>query len=222
MLKEDAQEGAGIVQRMLVELMKQCATRGRTGADLRRDCGDVIANAERLLYLDEAGPPLDKCFESSRLAGITIPQLRHVRNTLYAETPFLLGAVLVTNSGIQLCLATQSRILADTHFTSRDDVEKLKERIIEGFAPAEENAADDMDQMTYRALVELHAAVTFYMVETARPLPRMVRFRFAQNLPSVYLSYRLYDTAARADELRAENKIVHPAFMQIGGRALSA
>ena len=85
----------------------------------------------------------------------------------------------------------------------------------------EEIAADDMDQMTYQALVRLHAAVTFFLVETARPLPRMLNFQFGAPMPTLVAAYRLYADAGRADELRAENKVVHPAFMRPFGKALS-
>jgi prophage DNA circulation protein len=35
------------------------------------------------------------------------------------------------------------------------------------------------------------------------------------------LAYRLYADASRADEIRAENKVVHPAFCPPTGIALS-
>jgi prophage DNA circulation protein len=65
--------------------------------------------------------------------------------------------------------------------------------------------------------------VTQHLVETARPLPRMVKFRFyAASIPTLVASYKLYDSAARADELLHENKVVHPLFMKRTGKALSA
>jgi prophage DNA circulation protein len=36
------------------------------------------------------------------------------------------------------------------------------------------------------------------------------------------MAYKLYQDASRADEIRAENKTVHPAFAQATGIALSA
>jgi prophage DNA circulation protein len=85
----------------------------------------------------------------------------------------------------------------------------------------EEIAADDMAQMTYQSLVGLHAALAFFFAERARPLPRMLRYRFFEALPTLVMAYKLYSNAGRADELRRENKNVHPAFMQLTGRALS-
>jgi len=90
------------------------------------------------------------------------------------------------------------------------------------FADAEEVAADDMDQMSYRGLVELHANIIAFLVQTARPLPVMLTFAFAQSMPTLTMSNRLYYDASRADELRNENKVVHPLFMLPTGQALSS
>jgi len=100
-------------------------------------------------------------------------------------------------------------------------VDALREQMNDVFGFIEEAAADAMDQMTFRAVTELHAAVIYYLVQTARPLPRMLSYAFADVLPSLVLAYRLYADAGRADELRAENKIIHPAFSLREGLALS-
>jgi prophage DNA circulation protein len=59
------------------------------------------------------------------------------------------------------------------------------------------------------------------LIATARPLPRMLNFVFFEPLPSLVIAYRLYDDASRCDEVREENKIVHPAFCPQAGQALS-
>jgi prophage DNA circulation protein len=41
-------------------------------------------------------------------------------------------------------------------------------------------------------------------------------------MPTLVMAYRLYADASRGDELRAENKVVHPAFSPAAGLALSA
>ena len=125
------------------------------------------------------------------------------------------------NALINFALATQGKVLLATKFDSYDDAYTMKLNMNAAFAPMEEIAADDMEQMTYQALVRLHAAVTFFLVETARPLPRMLNFQFGAPMPTLVAAYRLYADAGRADELRAENKVVHPAFMRPFGKALS-
>jgi prophage DNA circulation protein len=230
MFKEDAQEAAPIMQRAIASLLRNVPIMSARSdlelelprAELRRACGYLILNAEMLIQTDAAGEPLDECFDLAVKASIGILAVRRVRDVAEAEAPQLVGALLIKNSIIRMTLATEARLIRATRFVSRDDVDALRLIINDAFGIAEQIAADDMDQMTYRALVELHAAIIFYLVETARPLPRMLTYRFALSMPSVTLAYRLYADAGRADELRAENKVVHPAFMPREGRGLSA
>ncbi|WP_028167559.1 hypothetical protein [Bradyrhizobium elkanii] len=175
----------------------------------------------KLLIHDDIGPSLDACFDDARLAGSTLQQIESVRRQLDAETTATLGGILVKNASVRFCLATEAAIIARMEFVSRQSVALIKNEMAQPFAEAEEIAADDMDSMTYQALIRLQAAITNHLVETARPLPRMLRYQFAAVLPSLMLSYRLYDDASRADEVRQENKIVHPAFCPTEGLALS-
>jgi prophage DNA circulation protein len=189
---------------------------------LRRAVGDFIVHSERLIQLDQAGPPLADCYEKARLVGVTQKQLAGARAIINKEETVLLGATLIKQACINFCLITEAIIIADMTFVCRQDVEALKLQMNAAFAASEEVAADDMDQMTYRALVQLHAAVTFHLIETARPLPRLIPFEFSWPMPTLQMAHRLYDNAARCDELRAENRVVHPAFAPRMGLALSA
>jgi prophage DNA circulation protein len=106
-------------------------------------------------------------------------------------------------------------------FVSRDDVDVVRNTMNNAFLPMEEIAADEMAQDTYQHLVSLHAALAFHLAQTARPLPRMLNYAFYDTYSSLVMGYRLYSDASRGDELRAENKVVHPAFMPRSGRALA-
>jgi prophage DNA circulation protein len=221
MFKVDAKEAAPIVVVVLDALLTWAPTRGRPGSDLRTAIGDIKANVEQLLMSDSIGPPLVKCFNLSQKVGITFSQMNQVHSVAAAQTATLPGSILVRDSLIELALTIEAKIIANTTFVSREDVELIKNIINAAFAPLEEEVADQMDAMTYRAIISLHAAITFHLYETARPLPEMLRFRFGLALPTLIIGQRLYADAGRADELRQENKVVHPAFMRPTGRALS-
>jgi len=222
MEKKDAQEAAPILQRSLDELVTVVPATGRAGSDLRLACGQLWAQAEALLQADAAGPPLANCFDLAVENGATQAQLAVVRNKTLAEAPALLGAVLTKNSIVRMCLAYESEVIVSIQFTSRDDVTALQAEMNDVFAGVEETAADDMDQASFAALVATHAALNGYLTNAARPLPQMLRYAFAKVMPTLVMAYRLYADAGRADELRAENKVVHPAFMRPTGRAMSA
>jgi prophage DNA circulation protein len=222
MYKADVNEAVPICQRVLSYALTTVATRGRPGSDVRTAIGSFIANAPTLLRNDQAGPPLADVFDKLMAAGITLPQLAAVRAQAELEAPLTVGALLVKNSLIHFTYSTGGFVLVNTTFTSRDDVDRVRQQMNDAFAVMEEVAADDMDQEIFQALIRLHAAIMFYLIETARPLPRMLNFQFASpSLPTLIIAYRLYADARRADELRAENKVVHPAFARPFGRALS-
>jgi len=222
MYRDDIKEAVPIITTVLRSMLAMTATRGRTGSDLRASIGVIITHAGILLATNKIGPPLDACFDFAKQAGITYKQMERVREVAEEQETKLLGATLIKNSLIQFALATQASIIAETKFVSRQDVEDLKKVVNSSYNAMEEITADDMDQMVYRAVVQLHAAVICFLVETARPLPRMLRYHFTDTISSLAMAYKLYDTAGRADELRDENKIVHPAFMPRNGMGLSA
>lgn len=218
---KDAEQAAPIVQRSLAALLGAVPSQGRTGASFRFQCGTVSANAEALIAADAVGPPLANCFDLAKATGATQPQLARVRNQTLAESPTLLGAILIKNSIVRLCLATEGTVIAGMRFTSRQDVDALQLQVNTIYAGVEETAADEMDQMTFQALIGLHAAITNFLVTSERPLPRMLRFAFNQSMPTLVTAQRLYADAGRADELLVENKVVHPAFMRATGIGLA-
>jgi len=222
MFKHDAEEAEPIVERAMKILLSTVSDRGRPGSDVRAAVGSLLANLKALLQNDEIGEPLADCFDLAREAGAKLPGIVRIYDGVAAETPVTLGATLIKNGLTNFCFGTGARIIADLTFTSREDVEAIRQRVNQEFATVEEIAADAMDSATYLALVRLHAATMRFLIETARPLPRMLMFRFAAPLTTLVAAHRLYDDAGRADELRDENKVVHPAFMKASGWALSA
>jgi prophage DNA circulation protein len=222
MFKTDALEAAPIVIATLRALLAWAPTQGRSGAGLRTAVNDVIANVFPLLHTDTIGPPLATCFDLAVETGANLSNIEKVRTIASSTgTATLAGAITIRDSLVQFCLVTQARIIADMNLTSRIEVEKIKSMFNDSFNKIEEDIANRMDAMTYRAIIELRAAISFYLVETARPLPRMLRYRFNLPMSTLVMSQRLYYDASRADELRNENKVVHPGFSPMSGLAMS-
>jgi len=142
----------------------------------------------------------------------------HPDNWGHALSPL---AVLLRNACVDFCLQQISMVLLEVNFTSRDDVDRVRSELHPAFFRSAEVATDEMVLDVYRKVISLHAAVTLYLYETARPLPQMLNFEFNVTRPTLVQSYRLYATASRADQIRQENKVVHPAFPPRLGRALA-
>jgi hypothetical protein len=221
MKRVDAKEAAEIVGRMMENLVWTVPSQGRPGSDARTAINDVRANAFTLLMEDALGQPLADAFDSAFDAGCQLTAIATVRQQIELEKPRTPGAILVRDVGINFCLAITGKVIAAMNFVSRQDVDNLKLAVKGPFAEAEEIAADAMDSATYQALIGLHAAISNHLVQTALPLPRMLGYIFFEPLPSLVVAYRLYGDAGRADEVRNENKIVHPAFCPPLGKALA-
>lgn len=223
MTPDDLNEAVAVLGRML-DALASCAPtqRGRPGSDLRRAIGDLRADAAMLIAAATLSATLINCFTLARLAGATLLTMGAVRTEIEGEMPAGLAGVAVAQAGIRFALAQEARIVAAVVFTSRQDVDATLARFNDAFADAEEYAADNLDAANYQALVALHASVTRYLVDTARPLPRMINFEFPQRMPALTMANRIYADASREDELIAENKAVHPAFMPRQIKALSA
>jgi hypothetical protein len=222
MYRQDALEAAPLIQRVLVYLNKIIPPSGRPGSDARTAIGDLYVNAYALLIADALGAALDNVFDLVQQAGATYFAFGAVRDQIEAEAPTTLGGNLARNLCIDWCLTMQGVCISGLTFTSRAQVEQVIATLQQPFYDAEEIAADSMDQMAFQNLIALHASITNHLVQTALPLPRMIGYQFADVLPTLVISYRLYGDASRADEVRDENEIVHPAFCPTIGQALSA
>jgi hypothetical protein len=222
MTKIDAEEAAAITILVLEAILDVTPTKGRPGADLRTAIGDFEANAIRFIQYDQAGLPLATIFDLARKNGISLPEMDSVRGVAADERPKTPGGTLIRNSLINLSLATEAHIIADTEFKSRNAAVSMKDIMNEAFGAMEEIAADALDAYTYMALISLHGAVTEYLITAQYPLPEMLAFRFAAPGPTLVFAYKLYDDASRADEIRDNNRVVHPAFARPTGIALSA
>jgi prophage DNA circulation protein len=221
--KADVREGAKFVSLAADLLLSTTSNEGegRQGADLRRACGDLKAHAEAFIIENTIAAKLSDCFDLARISGALLSEFNYLRQQIQAEAAVSLVATLLKNVSIQFSLQQMSLTVLQMTFTSRDDVVTLRNELNVAFDEAEEVAADEMAQEDYFALITLHAAVTFHMYDTARPLPQMLGYQFGTPKPTLVLSHRLYSTAARADQLREENKVVHPAFAPREGQALA-
>jgi prophage DNA circulation protein len=221
MEKAEATEANGIVQRTLVNLSGIISGTGNAAVQAKMAIGWLQSNAMIMLYYDQLGVPLDYCFDQVRQTGCTLPQMETVRLALTAENPVSLGATMIRDRSIHLAMAQEGKIISTMTFASRQDVDALILAIQIPFNTSEETTADTMAAADYIALIELRAAIVDYLVSTARPLPSMLSYQFAQSLPSLIISQRLYGDASRYDQIRQENKVVHPAFCPLIGQALS-
>jgi prophage DNA circulation protein len=219
--KADAQEAATICNAVLAAILAQTLATGSLGASLRFAVSNFRVNAPTILQTNAAGPPLENIFRLADANGISLSQMDYVRAAATNQPAVSDGAMFIRDALIYYALATEGLILSRTSFVSRDDVEAARTLLNAAFAPAQETVADARDPVAYTTIVSLQASVNYFLTMEAQPLPRMLTYQFAAPLPTLVIAYRLYADASRADEIRAQNRIIHPAFAPMSGRALS-
>jgi prophage DNA circulation protein len=84
------------------------------------------------------------------------------------------------------------------------------------------NKADSFVASDYQSFVFIAALLIQHMSSTERQLPRVVKYTWPVHYPSLTMSNRIYGEGSRSEELIAENKVVHPLFMQRDIIALSS
>jgi hypothetical protein len=211
-----------IVQRTLTNLIAFTGTKGRAGAELRYQTGDVIAHTALYLADGSFANRLLNCFKLATASGINLDWMDRVIKGLTEEKPVGLPSTSVVQNGLIFALAQEGRIIRATDFVSRDDVDATMRRMKNWFDVIKEIIADTMSGPTYQDFINLTAAITRYLTDSARPLPRMLRYELAAHMPGLAASQYIYGEGDRSELLAAENKTVHPAFMQRSLRALSA
>jgi prophage DNA circulation protein len=219
--KEQIREIKGILSRMVIQLLDWTVDTGPRTANLRRLCGNLLARFDDYLVMNVVGQSLLATFRAATDANITLNAMDEVLNQLYAETPTYGGPSMVQQAAIVFALAQQSRIIQKTEFNSRDDVEAMMKRIRASYDRARDIAADEMESSAYQSLTALAAALSRYLADTARPLPRMVTYELRPQ-PALRAANYIYGDGSRWEELVSENKIIHPAFCPNALRALSA
>jgi prophage DNA circulation protein len=223
MSKTAVKEATAVTERLLDALLAvpvQSAT--DKAADFRRAVGELRNKAEAKIADTSIADDLVECFDLAFDAGVTVDRYDSVRLAALAEAPSSLIAKAIAIAVSRLALIGMCRVIATTTFRSRQDIEALLGRMNTAFEPAEEQAASLKEQEAYRALLSLHGALTRDLMVRSKPLPRMTTYTLGRPFPALRLAQILHADPSRAEELRQENKVPHPLFMPISGRALSA
>ena len=221
-LNKERTELAGVINRLLdnMSLMITSQT-GRDGVELRHQIGDIRSNYNAMIIDGTFATKLQSCFKSAQQANVKLASLFVVHQGLFEEVPVGEFSAAVVQIAIILCLSTESRIIADLKFTSRDDIDLMLVKMRSVFDIARVLSADAPDTSAYQQLTILAGSLINHLSVVSRPLPRMVTFSLTASLPSLMLSQLIYHTAERSDEIVDENKIVHPAFCTREIRGLS-
>lgn len=224
MKKADLDEAVAVSATVLAALLLTLQGKtGIAGAKTKQLCGSLTANAATQLSAGGSTFWVNfaDCFEAAQQAGSSYYNMNNVASAANGITVSSKAAIAVKNFAVRMSLAEMARILAATTFTSRQDIDNVFDEINALFEAAELVAADSLDNVSYRLLISIHAAVSNDLANRARPLPRLISYSFARTITALDMSQRLYADPSRYGELIDENKPIHPLFMPRVGTALS-
>lgn len=105
--------------------------------------------------------------------------------------------------------------------SSYDDAQTVRAVVADAIEAEILIAGDAGDDASFLALRELRQAVIEALTAAGENLAALRTFQFNAAMSSLALGQRLYRDAGRADELVAEAKPIHPAFMPTRFRALA-
>ena len=222
MKKFEYTEALEISQRLMTELVRFPVKPGKAAVDMRTAIGKFLAKFPVMASDGVLGTELLNCFELAREAGATLNSMARVRATLFAEVPAYHMGVVIVNAAIQFSFIEESKIISVQEFASRGEVDELMDAMNVAIEEIKLNKADSFVSSDYQTFVFLSALLIQHMSSTQRQLPRVVQYTWPIHYPSLAMSNRIYGEGSRSEELIAENKVVHPLFMQRHIVALSA
>lgn len=114
-----------------------------------------------------------------------------------------------------LCSGAMAVAAAEANPASTDEALALKNRVCEQLDIALVRAGDRGDDNSYDALLELKQSFADTMAQKGASLYDMTDIVVPHPLPSLVLANRIYQDAARSDELMQETRVRHPAFMPV-------
>ena len=182
---------------------------------LRSDPGEAIRG-------NTLGTDLQNIYAAADAAGATYGGIEAARQYLMTQTGSTSAWVIaVLNSALVMTLAEESQIITRMTFASQADVQGMIGHISDAFSQATALGIDDLDVTVYQTLVAMGGAIINYLAQVQLQLPRYMAYRAAAPWPSLYLAQRIYADPTRADEIEAENGVIHPAFCPVDLRILS-
>lgn len=121
---------------------------------------------------------------------------------------------------IVLCTGAMTSSATEANPTSRDEAEKLTQRVALQLDDALVVVGDRADDEMYNALLSVRTAFISTMMARSSELSDLMQINMAQPLPALTLANRFYQDASRADELIQVARVPHPAFMPLTMKVL--
>lgn len=212
--KAELNEITALTGIVLDRLSVGCNISGQTGANVIKQ----ISYTKKLVdYLPistmaNVGAAMKSCIELAFNAGVEAENFRSIRLSLQqAESTNNTAKIAI--GYYCLVLAYECRCLARKEFKSTRDADKYLVFTNDAFDYVEEIAADLMLTELYTKMTFLRSATIHDLVVRAKQLPKLYSLTTPASSNTLSLSYNLYGSIEKSDEIASENLVTHPAFL---------
>ena len=171
---------------------------------------------------DTLGTDLQNIYAAADAADCTYAGIEAARGYLMSQTGSTSAWVqAVLNSALVMTLGEECTLVTRMTFPSQGEVQTMILHMRDAFEQATELGIDELDVTVYRTINAMGGAIMNYLARVELQLPRYMAYRAAAPWPSLYLAQRIYADPTRADQIEAENGVVHPAFCPVNLRILA-
>ncbi|ECA0402272.1 hypothetical protein EIL26_10325 [Salmonella enterica subsp. enterica serovar Newport] len=118
--------------------------------------------------------------------------------------------------------AAMTRVAMDINPTSQEEAQRIQKQVCDALDEAMIQAGDRFDDNVYSALLALYNAFIDGFSLKGTGLNNLVQYTFNRPLPALTIASRIYQDSGRTDELIQSTQPLHPAFMPVRFKALSA
>ena len=212
--KAELNEITALTGIVLNRLSVGCNISGQIGANVIKQ----ISYTKKLVdYLPIAtmanvGAAMKSCIELAFNAGVEAENFRSIRLSLQ-QTKSTNNTAKIAIGYYCLVLAYECRCLARKEFKSTRDVDKYLVFANDAFDYVEEIAADLMSTELYTKMTFLRSATIHDLIVRAKQLPKLYSLNTPASSNTLVLSYKLYGSIEKSDEIASENLVTHPAFL---------
>ncbi|WLT09651.1 hypothetical protein RAM19_05840 [Bartonella apihabitans] len=213
--KAELNEITALTGIVLDRLSVGCNISGQTGANVIKQ----ISYTKKLVdYLPistmaNVGTAMKSCIELAFNAGVEAENFRSIRLSLQQTESSNNTAAKIAVGYYCLVLAYECRCLARKEFKSTRDVDKYLVFANDAFDHVEEIAADLMLTELFTKMTFLRSATIHDLIVRAKQLPKLYSLNTPASSNTLVLSYKLYGSIEKSDEIASENLVTHPAFL---------
>jgi prophage DNA circulation protein len=179
-------------------------------------------NAAAAIRGNTLGTSLQAIFNAADAAGAQYAGIEAARKYLMAQsasTSIFTQAVM--QNALVMTLAEECKIVSRTTFATQTETQNMILHMRDAFESARALGIEEIDIAYYQSITAMGGAMINHLATVELQLPRFMTYRAGAPMPSLYLAQRIYADPSRADELEAENGVIHPAFMPTVLRVLS-